>query len=64
MSACCVKHGSRLYFSGKNGGLVLQMALTALVTSLNPAINPRQNTGTDSAEVRMSLTQRSTQNSA
>ena len=27
------------------------MALTAMVASLNPAINPRQNTGSDSEEV-------------
>ena len=29
-----------------------QMAVTALVASINPSINPRQNSGTDSEEVQ------------
>ncbi len=29
-----------------------QMVVSALIASLNPAINPRQNSGSDSQEVR------------
>lgn len=31
----------------------MQMALTALITSVDPSISHRQNTGMDSAEVRL-----------
>lgn len=30
----------------------MQMAVTAMVASMNPSINPRQNSGTDSEELQ------------
>ncbi|KAK9809438.1 hypothetical protein WJX73_007335 [Symbiochloris irregularis] len=43
---------SWLYSGGHATLCSPQMALTAVVASLNPAINPRQNTGSDSEEVQ------------